>query len=203
MKIVIAIGLKKTAIVVASDNDSILDEVSDYGPFVNEIGILKHKEYDNVPGLYLWQGTWAVVPSSGFAEEGADSYVEYEGEMTCLLNAENFLDKEIGEYESEKEIAEITEPSSHAKVVIAIGLSQKAIVLSSDNERVLQDIEDISSDIDDLGIFKPKDYNNPPGLYLWEGEVHCKFDWNDEDAYLEFKGELTSLANAGKAYDDC
>lgn len=76
------------------------------------------------------------------------------------------------------------------RVLLAFGLRGTAIVLATDNADLAEEISNIPSDrAEDLGV--EADGNEPPGVYLFEGEgVWCTYrDFEGcSDAQLEFSG---------------
>ena len=89
-RILIAVGLQRSAVVMATDSEWVAEEVSAVSPHCDDVGILEAKDYDEEPGVYLWEGTLKWVPFMGDVTEGETSYhgklrsVE-PGELATLL----------------------------------------------------------------------------------------------------------------------
>lgn len=79
-RIVIAISMQHgVAVVVATDSTWVASEVDAISAYTDDIGILEPKEYDNDPGLYLWEGTLKTVTHGGY--DGYEPETEYTGTL--------------------------------------------------------------------------------------------------------------------------
>ena len=58
-----------------------------------------------------------------------------------------------------------------ARILIALGLCRKAVILATDSAWVEEEVDSISPDPDDIGILAASDYEHSPGIYLWEGTL--------------------------------
>lgn len=61
-RVLIAMGVQKTAVVITTDSEWVIDEVEAIGSsYCDDIGILDAADYDAAPGVYLWEGTLKMV----------------------------------------------------------------------------------------------------------------------------------------------
>lgn len=79
-----------------------------------------------------------------------------------------------------------------ARILIALGLGRQAIVLATDSDWVEQELADIANDCDDVGILARKDYDKPPGIYLWTGTLRsiCLNTPDTLEYETEYHGEF-------------
>ncbi len=89
-----------------------------------------------------------------------------------------------------------------ARILIAMGLDRRAIVLATDSSWVAQEVDGISAYTDDIGILDADEYNRPCGVYLWVGVLSVDVDRSSGVGEPEtvYEGVLAPIAGADLAY---
>lgn len=81
----------------------------------------------------------------------------------------------------------------NARILLAVGIDAVGIVLATDSAWVADDVDNINSTTDDLGIAHPDD----PGVYLWEGVLRQEWtggSWTGPaESYTAYAGICTRL----------
>lgn len=90
-RVLVAIGLLRSAIILATDSDWISREIEEISARCDDLGLLDAGEYDNFPGLYLWTGTVRVV-QCGSPEHGPEYDVVYRGDLEPITGYQAQLD---------------------------------------------------------------------------------------------------------------
>jgi len=81
-------------------------------------------------------------------------------------------------------------PPHKARILVAIGVKGKGVVLATDSDWVGMDIENLSDDVDEVGPGVDKDME--PGIYLWEGTMKMVLEgcpWDGQEWELHHKGD--------------
>jgi hypothetical protein len=79
-KALVALGMCRAAIVIATDSAAIQEDVSAISPNCDDIGLLHPKDYENDNGIYLWEGTIKQLFRQSFEGTEMDG-LEYEGDL--------------------------------------------------------------------------------------------------------------------------
>lgn len=83
-----------------------------------------------------------------------------------------------------------------ARIVIALAMQKRiGVVVATDSEWVCAEVDAISAYTDDIGILESKDYENDPGLYLWEGMLKVVVHGapGEEEPETEYEGKLRKI----------
>lgn len=89
--------------------------------------------------------------------------------------------------------------TEQARMVIAISMQHPiAVVVATDSAWVATEVDAISAYTDDIGILDPKDYDNDPGLYLWEGTLKWVVSGppGEDEGETEYAGTLRKIEPA-------
>lgn len=91
---------------------------------------------------------------------------------------------------------DLTQPPHRAKILIALGMHRKAIVLSTDSSWVANEVDAIENDCDSIGILDKEYYDWAEGVYLWEGTLRsilCGAPWDGQEYETSYNGKLISV----------
>lgn len=93
-------------------------------------------------------------------------------------------------------IESVLHPEFHkpheAKILLALGLNNLAIILATDSEWVEEEACSLGNSTDDIGILISPTFN-APALILWEGVLTVR-NYNQEDGgETEYDGECRSV----------
>lgn len=91
-RILVAIGMQRSAIVICTDSEWVHQEVIDISPHCDDVGILSSADYKGVadcsipPGIYLWEGVLKVVGRNSM--DGWEAETDYSGNIRPVEPAE-------------------------------------------------------------------------------------------------------------------